>query len=420
MVPAHTALFTGVVPCVHAQFSNTGEGTMNPAFVALAIAAFVSGANLRLFDALLPTIAEDFSVAPTVASVVITAFTLAYGLFQIVHGPLGDRVGRLRTVAIAMAIACLGSLGSAIAPTLPQLTLLRFITGIGAAGIIPVSIAWIADHTPYDRRQATLGRFIGFILMGQILGPALGGALAEWFTWRDVFFVFTAVFLMVSIVLFRVDYTSRKASSAGHVAQAQQSNILQTYLEILRNPWVRTVLLTVAVEGILFYGTFAYTGAWLKEKFDLSYLLIGAILAGFGLGGVVYSLLVKWLLIRLHETGFATIGASILMLFYLALPLTPTWYAIGPLCVVGGFGFYMLHNTLQTKATEMWPAARGTAISAFAFSLFCGQALGVALFGRVIAALGYDWTFVATGVALLLLGVRFAWRLRGVRHLPNP
>ncbi len=396
----------------HARVSNLSDGTMNPAFVALAVAAFVSGANLRLFDALLPTIAEDFAVAPTVASVVVTAFTLAYGLFQIVHGPLGDRVGRLRTVAIAMTIACLGSLGSAMAPTLPQLTVLRFITGIGAAGIIPVSIAWLADHTPYENRQATLGRFIGFILMGQILGPALGGALAEWLSWRDVFYVFTAVFLIVSIVLFRADFTSRKTPATDSASPPPHANILRTYLEILRDPWVRTVLLTVAFEGILFYGAFAYTGAWLKEKFDLSYLLIGAMLAGLGLGGVLYSLLVKWLLKRLHETGFVITGASILLLFYLALPLSPTWHVVGPLCVFGGFGFYMLHNTLQTKATEMWPAARGTAISAFALSLFCGQALGVALFGRAIAAFGYDWTFVATGIALLLLGIRFAWRLR--------
>src|SRR5688572_28219527 len=60
---------------------------MNSAFFALAAAAFVSGANLRLFDALLPTVAGDFAVPVTTASVVVTAFTLAYGLFQIIHGP---------------------------------------------------------------------------------------------------------------------------------------------------------------------------------------------------------------------------------------------------------------------------------------------------------------------------------------------
>jgi len=399
----------------HACIDSQGGRNVNPAFFTLAAAAFISGANLRLFDALLPTIAEDFAVAPTVASIVVTAFTLAYGLFQIVHGPLGDRIGRLRTVAIAMSIACFGSLGSALAPTLPELTLLRFITGIGAAGIIPVSIAWIGDHTAYEDRQATLGRFIGFILTGQILGPALGGALAEWLSWREVFYVLTVAFMAVSVALFRLDYQERKrAAGTGTVSGSMQTqqNILRTYQEILRVPWVRTILLTVFIEGTLFYGTFAYTGAWLKEKFDLSYLMIGAMLAGFGLGGLIYSILVRWLLRRLGEPAFALGGAIILLVFYLCLPFSPIWPLVGPLCVIGGFGFYMLHNTLQTKATEMYPQARGTAISAFALSLFCGQAIGVALFGRAIALVGYTSTFVATGLALLLLAVWFARQLR--------
>lgn len=387
---------------------------MKPAFYLLASAAFISGANLRLFDSLLPTIAEDFAVAPTVASIVVTAFTLAYGLFQIVHGPLGDRVGRLRTVAIAMLIACFGSLGSALAPTLSELTLLRFITGIGAAGIIPVSIAWIGDHTSYEDRQATLGRFIGFTLTGQIVGPALGGALAEWLSWRDVFYVFATAFLIISITLFRLDQKERKLGAADEASPVKQSreNILRTYLEILRVPWVRVVLLTVFIEGTLFYGTFAYTGAWLKETFDLSYLLIGAMLAGFGLGGVIYSVLVRWLLRRLGEPGFALGGAFILLVFYLCLPLSPVWPLVGALCMFGGFGFYMLHNTLQTKATEMYPRARGTAISAFALSLFWGQAVGVALFGRAIASFGYTAAFVVTGIALLTLAIWFAKRLQ--------
>src|SRR5262245_5880317 len=95
---------------------------MNPAFYALAAAAFVSGANLRLFDALLPTVARDFGVLPTTASIVVTAFTLAYGLFQVVHGPLGDRAGKLRVVGIATLIAAAASLGSAYAPSLQALT----------------------------------------------------------------------------------------------------------------------------------------------------------------------------------------------------------------------------------------------------------------------------------------------------------
>jgi len=381
---------------------------MPPALLALAAAAFVSGANLRLFDALLPTVAEDFAVPPTTASVVVTAFTLAYGLFQIVHGPLGDRVGKLRVIGGASLIASAASLGCAFAPTLSALAVLRFATGIGAAAIVPLALAWIGDNTAYERRQATLGRFLSFILMGQILGPALGGALAEFVGWRRVFDVMAVVFLAVSAVLFTVDRRTRVPASA---TAKSHGNIWRNYVAVLGDPWVRIVVLTVFLEGGLFYGAFAYTGAYLKERFGLSYLLIGGMLAGFGLGGVIYSLLVKWLLARLGEKGFVRLGGALMFICMAAMPLLSWWQAAIPVFVVAGFGFYMFHNTLQTRATEMAPLTRGTAIAVFAFCLFMGQAGGVAACGVAIRLLHYGWTFAINGAGLVLLGYWFAARI---------
>lgn len=381
---------------------------MNPAFQALAAAAFVSGANLRLFDALLPGVASEFGVVPTTAAVVVTMFTLAYGLFQIVHGPLGDRVGKLRVIGVATLIAAAASLGCAYAPTLEALAWLRFATGIGAAAIVPLSLAWIGDNTPYEKRQATLGRFLGFVLMGQICGPALGGALAEFVSWRQVFDVMAAVFLIVSAVLLVTDRKSRRQAAPKRV----QTGVLHAYAGVLRDRWVRTVMLTVFLEGALFYGAFAFTGAFLQSRFDLSYLLIGTLLAGFGLGGVIYSQMVRRLLAMLGETGFVKAGGVLLLACFLALPLLPWWQAAIPVFIVAGFAFYMFHNTLQTRATEMAPQARGTAIAVFAFSLFMGQAGGVAFCGLIIRWLGYGWAFVITGTGLLALGLWFAAKVR--------
>jgi predicted MFS family arabinose efflux permease len=381
---------------------------MPPALLALAAAAFVSGANLRLFDALLPTVAEDFAVPPTTASIVITAFTLAYGLFQIVHGPLGDRVGKLRVIGGATLVAAIASLGCAYATSLQALAALRFATGMGAAAIVPLSLAWIGDNTPYERRQATLGRFLSFILTGQILGPALGGALAEYISWRRVFDVLAVVFLIVSVVLFTVDHRTRVPTT---VAKKAHGNMWRNYATVLADPWVRTVTLTVFLEGGLFYGAFSYTGAYLKDRFGLSYLLIGGLLAGFGVGGVIYSTMVKWLLARLGEKGFVRLGGSLMLVCMGVMPLLPWWQATIPIFIVAGFGFYMFHNTLQTRATEMAPQMRGTAIAVFAFFLFMGQAGGVALCGVAIRLLHYGWTFALCGVCLGILGYWFAVRI---------
>jgi predicted MFS family arabinose efflux permease len=164
------------------------------------------------------------------------------------------------------------------------------------------------------------------------------------------------VFLGVGVVLFAEDRKARRLPPA----VPTQTGVLRAYVEVLRDRWVRTVMLTVFLEGSLFYGAFAYGGAYLKDRFDLSYLIIGALLAGFGLGGVIYSLLVRWLLARLGEKGFVLAGGLILFVCFLALPLLPLWLATVPIYIASGFGFYMFHNTLQTKATEMAPQARGT------------------------------------------------------------
>jgi predicted MFS family arabinose efflux permease len=380
-----------------------------PTFYALAAAAFVSGANLRLFDALLPTISRDFAVLPTTASATVTAFTLAYGLFQLVHGPLGDRIGKLKIIAIACFIAAAASFGSADAGSLGTLTAMRFATGIGAGGIIPLALAWIGDSTPYDRRQATLGRFIGIVLLGHILGPTLGGLFAHFISWRAVFYVFAVMFLAVGVVLLARDRT------AGLPAAPRPHGIVRGYLELLKDRWVRTVLITVSLEGALFYGAFAYTGAYLKEKFGLSYFTIGLIISAFGLGGVCYSLLVRWLLRHLGETGLVLGGGATLLICYLLLPVLPAWQGFFPLLVAAGIGFYMFHNTIQTKSTEMAPHARGTALALHAFCMFFGQAIGVAVVGRGIVGIGYAWCFVLVGVALALLGRSFSRRIAAHR-----
>src|SRR5258705_13958156 len=120
---------------------------MPPALLALAAAAFVSGANLRLFDALLPTVAEDFAVPPTTASIVVTAFTLAYGLFQIMHGPLGDRIGKLRVIGGGPAVASGRRLGGGWAPQLGAHAARGLATGEADAADVPRAASSVGRKT---------------------------------------------------------------------------------------------------------------------------------------------------------------------------------------------------------------------------------------------------------------------------------
>jgi len=80
----------------------------------------------------------------------------------------------------------------------------------------------------------------------------------------------------------------------------------------------------------------------------------------------------------------------------------PVMAVIVPACVLMGAGFVGCHSTLQTRATEAVPEARGTAVSFFAFSLFVGSAAGAACFGYLSGGVGYRTTFAVAGTGLLV------------------
>jgi predicted MFS family arabinose efflux permease len=96
---------------------------------------------------------------------------------------------------------------------------------------------------------------------------------------------------------------------------------------------------------------------------------------------------------------------------FLALWASPWWITAGPAALLLGFGTYLYHNTLQTHATQMVPAVRGTAVASFAFALFAGQALGVSLSGAVLDRLGFALLLVVPGVVLPVAG---AWLARAL------
>ena len=371
----------------------------------LASGGFVSGMSMRMAEPLLPRIAEDFDSTVAEASILITSFSLAYGLFQLLHGPLGDRIGKLRTVTGAMALAAIACAACASADSLASLGWFRFFTGMTAGAVIPLSYAFVGDNIPWAERQPVLGRFIAGTLLGITCGPLLGGVFSDYWGWRTAYMVPAVAFALISIALLPL---ARSEVSDG---TASRLNPLTSYLSLLRLKGARLVCLIVAVEGFFFFGAFAYVGAWLRDEFALSFTNIGLLLAGFGVGSVLYSLAVGTIVRRLGAQRMVHTGGALLLAAFVCLAATPNWYLAVPAIMLLGLAFYLLHNTLQTMATEMSPSARGSAISAFAFCLFCGQAIGVTGAGILAEWLGYRAVFAVAGLGLALLAAAFARRL---------
>jgi predicted MFS family arabinose efflux permease len=384
------------------------------AVLLLSLAAFASAAALRASDPLLPVIAESFGTTPGGASAVITAFALAYGLLQLVTGPIADRIGKYRMVCWVTAVSALGNLLCALAPTLPLLVVARFASGATVGAIVPLAMAWIGDAVPYERRQPVLARFLIGHMLGLALATSASGFLGERYGWQAIFFVLSVLYALVAALLFaelRANPLTREARAAtGGLADAFRHMAL-----LARKPWVRVILVTVFAEGVLLYGATAFIALELHLRFGLSLGVAGSATATFALGGFVYAAFAGRIVPRLGERGLAVVGGTFIAASLLGLAAAPA-AAWAPPCMVGlGMGVYMLHNTLQVHATQMAPEARGGALALFACSLFTGQSAGVWLASHVVDAAGARPVFVVAALGLLALALDFRRRLAKLR-----
>ena len=381
------------------------------AIVLLAVAGFASQSMVRSADSLLPQIASDFAITVGAASIIVWVYSLMHGSMQLIIGPIGDRFGKYPTITVMCVLSAVTVAACGLAHSLGTLTLARVAAGATASWIIPLGMAYIGDVVPYEERQAVLGRYLAGQITGQLFGQAAGGIIGDWLGWRAAFFIHAAIFALAAVALFRelrINPTTRPAQQ--HDAKAR--SFMADYKIVLANPFARFIVVVAFLEFAFMFGAFAYVGADLHLRFGLSFTMVGLMVCFFGLGGLIYAGTVKQLVRRLGQPGLATIGGVTLGIAYLLLALAPAWW-IAPIAVtLIGLGFYMMHNTLQTNATQMAPEARGTAVGLFSAALYLGQTAGVATFALVVDRAGAPVVFIAVAILLPALALWFAGRLK--------
>ena len=360
---------------------------------------------------MLPQLALDFGTTTGGAAYVVTAFAVAYGFVQIVFGPVGDRYGKYRVIAFATLACAIGSSVAALASSLPILIAARAVSGAAGAGIVPLSMAWIGDNVPYERRQETLARFLTGTILGMSTGQVLGGVFADTVGWRWAFALLVVGYLVVGVLLQRELRRQRDTHDVPTGGQARPRFVAQAAV-VWRTPWARVVLATVFIEGLLVFGSLAFAPAYLHTRFGLSLTLAGAVVAVYAAGGLAYTVVARRVVARVGDRGVVVAGGFVLGLAFLLYLIGPIWAVSLAASVLAGFGYYLLHATLQTNATQMVPEARGTAVAWFASCLFMGQAVGVAIAGMLVDAAGAVWIFGSSALLLPLLGLAFGAALR--------
>ncbi len=374
----------------------------------MAMAAFFSGAALRICDSLLPRLALDFNRTPGAAGQVIISFSIAYGLMQLVFGPLGDRYGKARLIWISLTGCALAALACALVGRFEVLVWARVAWGMCAAGVMPLAMAWIGDNVPYEHRQATLARFVAGSLSGMMAGQLAGGLFADSsLGWRGAFLSLSLGFGVMAFMLWKW-----LRAEPAHKAPAGGFDVVGQLRAVVTVPWARVVLIAVLAEGVFLLGPLSYLPSYLHNRHGLSLSFASALIALYAFGGLVYALTAKRIVEKYGERRMVMAGGVLMGAGFLGLWLSPLAWLAGPLALLTGFGTYLFHNTLQTHATQMVPAFRGTSVALFAFALFGGQAIGVSIAGYTYDHLGYTLMLLVPALMLPLTGWAFARALR--------
>src|SRR5215212_5440123 len=144
--------------------------------------------NLVVTNALV-SIREDLGASLEDLEWTVNAYTLSYAVFLLTAAALGDRFGRRLVFAVGIGVFTLSSAATALAPSTEALIAARAFQGLGGAVITPLSLTLLSETFAAEKRGLALGIWSGVSGLGVALGPVVGGAVVEGFSWQWIFWL---------------------------------------------------------------------------------------------------------------------------------------------------------------------------------------------------------------------------------------
>jgi len=237
----------------------------------------------------------------------------------------------------------------------------------------------------------------------------LSGLIGDFLGWRGVLAVLGLLAVVASVA---VAIGFRGGALKRAPAKVDLSVLRHGYRTIFANPNARVCYTAVFIEGCCVLGLFPYVASFLFEQGVTSLSIGGLVIAGFAVGGLFYTLSVSRLLPRLGVNGMMTSGAVLMGLQLAIIAFGPRWQLQAVNFILMGWGFYMLHGSLQVFASELSVQARATALSLHSFFFFMGQTVGPAAYGFGILNAGKIPALLTSAVIIVALGFACAWLLR--------
>ncbi len=357
----------------------------------LQLASFTSSFDRFLIAPLILVIALDLDESVATVTLAATVYFQAYGVMQAAWAVVSDRLGRVRTIRVALSLAAASGLAAAVAPDVGALMVARGIAGASFAAAVPGALMYVGDTVPLQERQAPLTELMTGAALGMTLATAGAGLVGDHLHWRYAFAAPAVAAAVLAVRLGRVP----------EAAAPPRMPVRRSFAAVLSNRWAVVVLALAFAEGLVLVGLLTFLPLILQTD-GYSASVAGLVAAAYGVAVIVSARLVRRLTRRARPAVLVGIGATGGWVSFAALLLDRG--PAGVLVAATGLGvaWAFMHSTLQTWVTDVVPQARGTAVSLFASLLFTGGATASAVVGSQVE----DGTFGPLLVAgLVLVGV---------------
>ena len=386
------------------------------AMLLLMLNLFLVFTGIGLVIPIMPKYMEDLAISGSTVGLLVAAFSLTQLLFSPLAGRLADSFGRKRMIVIGMIVFALSEALFGIANDAVLLFVSRLLGGISAALIMPAVMAYAADVTTKEERAAGMGYINAAITTGFIIGPGIGGYIAEFGIRVPFYTAAIAGIIAACITLFilRESLPAQEDSSALLPPAEQRRSLLSLLMRSYREPYfISLIIVFVMSFGLANFET--VFGLFVDHKFGFEPTDIASIITfGSIAGAVVQVTAFSWILKRFGEKRVISVCLLFAGVFIFLTLFVHRYWLIFAVTFIVFLAIDILRPAISTQMSMLAKDQQGYVAGLNSAFTSLGNIAGPAIAGFLFDAdINYPYT-----LACMVLLVSFGLSLRAGKRKP--